>query len=127
MVRFLLSVLVGLVLGAGLGLYLGWVQFPVRYVDSPARDLGQQYKDDYTVMIAGGYLADRDLVGATQRLRALGIEDVANYVQGVTERYISTSKDVNDIRPLVALAEGLGRLSAMMEPYRLVTVPGQGS
>lgn len=127
MVRFLLSLFAGLVLGAGLGLYLGWVQFPVEYVDSPARDLSPQYRDEYAVMVAGGYVVDRDLVGATQRLQAMGIADVPVYVQSVTERYILSSRTVDDIRPLVALADGLGRMTALMEPYQLVSVPGQGS
>jgi hypothetical protein len=127
MVRFLASLFAGLVLGLGLGLYLGWVQFPVEYIDSPATSLGPRYRDEYTVMIAGGYMADRDLTGAMQRLRVLGIENGPVHVQEVTERYITNSRDVDDIRPLVALSEGLGRLTPIMEPYREVSVPGQSS
>lgn len=127
MVRLLVSLFAGLVLGLGLGLYLGWVQFPVEYIDSPASSLGQRYRDEYTVMIASGYMADRDLTGAMQRLRVLGIDNVPVYVQTVTERFITNSHDVDDVRPLVALAEGLGRLTPMMQPYREVSVPGQSS
>ena len=127
MVRFLLSLFGGLELGLGLGLYLGWVQFPVEYIDSPATSLGPRYRDEYTVMIAGGYMADRDLTGAIQRLRVLGVDNVPVYVQEVTERFITNSRDVDDIRPLVVLADGLGRLTPMMEPYREIRVPGQSS
>jgi len=127
MVRFLVSLFAGLVLGLGLGLYLGWVQFPVEYIDSPANSLGPRYRDEYTVMIAGGFMVDRDLTGAIQRLRVLGIEDGPAHVQEVAERYITNSREVGDIRPLVALAEGLGRLTPIMEPYRAVRVPGQSS
>ncbi len=127
MVRFLASLFAGLVLGLGLGLYLGWVQFPVEYIDSPATSLGPRYSDEYTVMIAGGFMADRDLTGAIQRLRVLGIDNVPVYVQEVAERYITNSRDVDDIRPLVALADGLGRLTPIMEPYREVHVTGQSS
>ena len=100
--------------------------FPVQYVDSPASALSQSYKDEYAVMIANGYLADGDLQGAIQRIRVLGIDNVPIYVQGTAERYISNSGDVNDIRPLVALAKALGRLTPPMEPYQQVSVPGQG-
>lgn len=127
MIRFLLSLFAGLVVGLGLGLYLGWVQFPVEYVDSPANSLGARYKDEYAVMVAGGYMADRDLTGAMQRLRILGIDNVPAFVQEVTERYITNSRDVDDIRPLVGLADALGRLTPIMEPYRQVRVPGQAS
>lgn len=124
--RFLLSLFIGLLVGVGVGLYLGWVQFPVQYVDSQLNGLGQAYKDDYVVMIANGYAADGDVNGALQRIGALGIGNVPLYVQEVTERYISNSRDVNDIRPLVLLAEGMGRLTPLMEPYRAVSVPERG-
>lgn len=126
MKRFFLSLLIALIIGVLLGLYLGWVQFPVEYIDSPASVLDQPYQDEYTVMIAAGYSADQDLTGALTRLRVLGVENVPTYVQEVTERYISNSQSVDEIRVLVTLAEGLGRLTPIMEPYRRVTVPGQG-
>lgn len=127
MSRFLISLVAGLIVGIGLGLFLGWVQFPVEYVDSPASGLSQRYKDNYTVMIAGGYVVDRDLSGAIDRLRILGVDNAPQHVQDVTERFITNSRDVDDIRPLVVLAEGLGRLTPIMEPYRQVSVPGQSS
>jgi hypothetical protein len=126
MVRFLLSLLVALLVGLGIGLYLGWVQFPQQTVDSSASVLAQRYKDEYVLMVAGGYLEDGDLGGALERLRLLGADNAPAFVQEVTERYITNSRDVDDIRYLVALAEGLGRLTPIMEPYRIVTVPGQG-
>lgn len=118
MIRFFASVLLGLLIGIIVGLYLGWVQFPVEYIDSPARDLAQRYKDEYTVMVASGYLLDGDALGAIERLSVLGIDNAATFVQEVTERYITNSRDVGDIRRLVTLAEGLGRLMPIMEPYR---------
>jgi len=125
--RFLVSFLIALLIGAGIGLYLGWVQFPVEFVDSPASALAQSEKDDYTLMIAAAYADDGDLNGAVERLRVLGVDNVPAYVQEVTERYITNSRGVDDIRLLVALAEGMGRLTPVMEPYRQLNVPGQGS
>jgi MFS superfamily sulfate permease-like transporter len=124
MTRFLVSFFVALLVGVGIGLYLGWVQFPVQFIDSAASSLAQTHKDDYTLMIAAGYAADEDLDGAIERLRVLGIQDVPSYVQATTERLISNSRGVEEIRLLVNLAEGMGRLTPMMEPYRQVTLPG---
>jgi hypothetical protein len=121
MLRFLVSLVIGLAIGAGIGLYLGWVQFPVQFVNSPASSLAERYKDDYIVMIAAGYLQDHDLGGAVERMRILGVPNVPAFVQDVTERYITTSRDATDISYLVALADGLGRLTPIMEPYRQVT------
>jgi hypothetical protein len=122
-VRFLLSVLIGLVIGLAVGLYLGWVQFPVEYIDSPMSDLSDAYKDEYTVMIAAGYAADGDLVGAVERLRRLGVQNIPAFVQEITERYITHSRNINDIRFLVVLAAGLDRLTPIMEPYRQIGLP----
>ena len=126
MMRFMLALLIGLAVGVGIGLYAGWVQFPVEYVNSPMTDLSQRFKDEYTVMIATGYMADGDLMGAVERLRRIGVSNIPAYVQDSAERYITTSRDINDIRALVTLAEGLDRLTPIMEPYRLVNAPGAG-
>jgi hypothetical protein len=126
MIRFLLSFLIALVVGLGIGSYLGWVQFPVRYTDSSADRLAQRYKDEYTVMIANAYQSDSDLNSAFERMRLIGVENLPAYVQDTTERFITNSSDVNDIRALVAFSEGLGRLTPIMQPYRAVAVPGDG-
>lgn len=123
MFRFLISLMVALVIGGLIGLYLGWIQFPVQFVNSPAASLTERYKDEYTVMIAAGYLKDGDLSGALDRLRVLGVQNIPAHVQFVTERYISNSRDANDIAFLVALAEAVGRLTPIMEPYRQLQPP----
>lgn len=124
MVRVILSLLAGLAFGLIAGLYLGWVQFPVEFVNSPASSLAERYKDDYIVMVAAGYLKDGDLGGAVERLRPLGVANIPAYVQEVTERYISNSRDAGDISILVGLSEGLGRLTPIMEPYRQIQSSG---
>jgi hypothetical protein len=118
MTRIVLSLLIGLALGLGAGLYIGWVQAPVEYINSPLSALDQAHTDDFTVMIAYGYAADGDLQGAVDRLRALNVPSVPTYVQTVTERFISQGRNVEDIRRLVTLAEGVGRLTPLMEAYR---------
>lgn len=118
MSRFLFSLLVALIIGALIGLYLGWVQFPAQTIDSPASALAQRYKDEYTVMVAKGYRADGDLGGALERLRVLEVENIPAYVQETAERFISNSRDLEEIRALVLLAEGVGRLTPVMQPYR---------
>lgn len=123
MLRVVLSLLAGLVVGALVGLYLGWVQFPVEFVNSPASDLSQRYQDEYTVMIAAGYAVDGDLNGAFARLQMLDVDNIPLHVQETTERYITGSRLVEDIRVLVTLAEGMDRLTAIMEPYRQVSLP----
>lgn len=124
MKRFLISLLVGGVLGLGTGVFLGWGPFPVEYTNGPVTELRQVYKDDYTVMVAEGYVLDGDRAGAFERLRMLQVESIPQHVQDVTERYISSSADIEDIRALVALSDAMGRLTPIMEPYQQVSVPG---
>mgnify|MGYP000252025074 CR=1 FL=1 len=124
MSRFLLSLAAALIVGVLIGLYIGWVQFPTQTIDSPASALAQRYKDDYTIMVADGYRADGDLSGALERLRILNVENIPAFVQETAERFITNSRDLEDIRALVILAEGVGRLTPIMQPYRPL---GQGS
>lgn len=124
MTRLFFSTVIGVVLGAVIGLFIGWEVAPVEYVNSPMHDLAQRYKDEYTVMVASGFLFDGSATAAIERLRVLDVENVPAYVQEVTERYITNSRDLRDIRLLVALSEGLGRLTPIMEPYRDLQLGG---
>jgi hypothetical protein len=118
MLRLFVSVTIGFLLGIGLGLFVGWVLAPTEYVDSPMQSLSQRHKDDYTVMIAAGYAADKDVNAVLERLRKLNVDNIPQYVQDITERYITNSRDLVDIRLLVNLSEGLGRLTPIMENFR---------
>ncbi|MFZ4814634.1 MAG: hypothetical protein ACOYL5_08870 [Phototrophicaceae bacterium] len=121
--RVLGSFIGGLLAGVAAGVLVGWVLFPRPYTNSPASALDPTYRDEYTVMVATAYLGDSDDLAAVERLRVLGVANIPEYVQDVTERYISTSQRVNDIQALVALSASLGRLTPLMEPYRLVATP----
>lgn len=116
--RLLLSLLGGILIGLLSGLFIGWVVAPTEYINSPMTALAQRWRDEYTVMIAAGYAVDRDLNGALERLRRLGVPNVPQYVQEITERYITNSRNVADIRLLVRLAEGFGRLTPLMQDFR---------
>ncbi len=116
--RMLRSLLLGLVLGGALGLYLGWFQFPRETYRGDLSELAQSFRDDYVVMVAAGYAADGDLQGALERLSRLRVDDIPRYAQRLTDRVIASSaRDIRDIRLLVALARGMGRLTPAMEPF----------
>ncbi len=116
MVRVFLSTVIGVVAGIALGIGLGW-GFPAEYNESSLSELSQGHRDNYTVMIAAGYLNDGDITGALERLQRLGVENVPVYVQDTTERYITTSRELQDIQRLVALSEGFGRLTPLMDTF----------
>lgn len=128
--RAVLSIIIGLGVGAAVGLYIGWVAAPVQYVQSPMGELSQRYKDEYTVMIAAAYQLDGDLNEAIRRLQPLGTGNIPLYVRDVTERYISesgTGKEA-DIRTLVVLSRALGYYTPPMQSFVLPTLaPTPGS
>lgn len=117
MVRVFVSTVIGVIAGIAIGLVVGWWFAPAEYSQSRLSELNQSSKDDYVVMIASGYVTDRDVNGALARLSLLGVDNVPAYVQDVTERYITNSRDIDDIRLLVALSEGFGRLTGPMEAF----------
>ncbi len=116
------SLLIGVLIGLAVGVYLGWEQFPVEYTNSSLEALAPAYQEEYTVMVADGYLYDRDEVAAVNRLQPLNKSNVFDFVQDLTERYISQS-NVPNIPSLVALSEAFGRLTPIMEIYRQTPVP----
>ena len=118
MIRWFVSLILGLGVGFAAGVGVGWFVAPVEYVDSPISALAPEYKEAYTLMVASGFLVDNDLDGAIERLRLLRVDNVMDYVQQYTERCITQSCNLNTIRTLVALSEALGRLTPPMENFR---------
>jgi hypothetical protein len=123
--RYLGSLLVGFLIGLTVAVLIGWVFYPVEYTNSSLAALDPDYKDEYTVMIAEGYLYDRDVNGALKRLQPLDEKNIFNYIQDLTERFISQS-NIPAITPMVALAEAIDRMTPAMEIYRSTPVPTPG-
>jgi hypothetical protein len=114
---------VGSAIGLGIGLFLGWVQFPVITVDSQLRTLSSADRDRYAVMVAEAYALDGDPQAAIDRLRPLGAANIPAYVRDLTERYISDTGTGNqrDIRYLVQLSRALGYFTPPMQAFAVET------
>ena len=120
--------LMGLLLGASLGLYLGWVAWPTEFTDADLTLLDESYKRDYTIMIAAAYSNDGDLAAAQQQLRQLRTGAEANPYEPVLTYAVDlilTNGDEQDIRYLVRLADALGLSSPAIVPY--LPPPAEGS
>ncbi len=115
-------------IGIAIGVYIGWVQAPVEYRNSQMCQLSEHHQENYTLMVARGYRLDRDLNKAVQRLRPLRVEgqpvcddgrtyqidNIPDWVQVVTERYISIGANQDDICDMVNLADALNRSTELM-------------
>jgi hypothetical protein len=107
----------GFVLGAALGLYLGWIVWPIEFTNADPTLLSDQTKYDYALMVATTYQQDGDLAAARWRLATLGSEDVNAWYLGVTIDAILLGKDEADVRRMVAMANDMGLQSAALQPY----------
>jgi hypothetical protein len=114
--RPLLIIVVGLALGIGLGLYLGWVAWPTEFTDANPAILQETYRQDYVRLIAAAYTADNNLPTAQRRVANLGA-DGRDVVLAVTLDTILQGGDDVEIRQLVRLAADLGLSSPAMTPY----------
>ncbi|HSJ55968.1 MAG TPA: PT domain-containing protein [Anaerolineae bacterium] len=106
----ILAAIVVLGLGAGIaiGLVLGWVVVPVRYVDTSIADLAPNHKDDYIVLVASGYVLDGNMARAQSRLDELEVPNVGQSLSSMVDRWIAEGRDEAEIRALVTLARDMG-------------------
>jgi hypothetical protein len=116
MQRNVITLILGLVVGALVGIGVGWL-VPIQDVGASIDKLSSESKAEYTVMIGAAYAVDGDWDTAQARLGELGEQDPAGYVVALTERYIAQGRDPNDIRNLVRLAARFGYLTPPMQPY----------
>lgn len=108
----------GLVVGLGLALYLGWVAWPTEFTEADPSILREEFRRDYTLMIASAYALDGDLPAARRRLYSLGQEAPDRWLLTMTVDAILSGRDEETvILPLVTLAQDLGLNSPAMAPY----------
>ncbi len=118
MTRFrpLIFVLIGLAVGAGLGLYIGWVAWPTEFSDATPMLLDDTYRQDYVLMVATAYAEDDNLPLAQQRINSLG-PDGEQLLLNMAVEMILQAEDETEIRQVVRLAAALDLYSPAMEPY----------
>jgi hypothetical protein len=125
MIRWLRNIaliLLGLAVGAGVGLLLGWVVWPTEYTDATPIILQDAYRQDYLRMIAAAYGADDDLATAETRLNSLGPNGRDDLFALMLDTILRDG-DEAEIRQQVQLAAALGYTSPAMAPYLAEPVP----
>ena len=114
--RALLTLLIGLGVGALGGVLFGWAQ-PIHDLTVGVSKLHPEYKADYTVMVGAAYALDGDWDTAQARLGKLAEPDPAAYIVVLAEQYIAEGRSPDDIRNLVRLAARFGYTTSPMQPY----------
>jgi hypothetical protein len=116
-------VVLGLIAGLGIGLLIGWVLVPVKYVDTSLADLHTDYKEEYTLLVASAYAYDHDLDKAQSRLEQLGVPNLQAWISPLIDETIDQGHDEAEIQALVALAEALGVNNPQMAAYLASPTP----
>ncbi len=109
----LLWFIIGIALGIGLALLIGWQLLPVQRADSSPAMLRRDYQEEYLRLIAAAYQVDNDLALAQQRLAELPPDSLVN----LTERWIALGKSDAILLPLGRLARDLGVSTPAIQAY----------
>jgi hypothetical protein len=109
--------LAGLAVGIGIGLYLGWVAWPVEYYDTDLASFHPRYQFEYAVMVGASYELDGNWQRAEARLDQLEQEDIGRWLRDLIHRSIAEGRDPVKIGHLISLAEPLGVKTEIMEPF----------
>ena len=115
--RWLTWGLAGVVLGAALGLLIGWWLWPLRYADASPAYLRTDYRDEYIVMTAEAYQIDGDLEAARTRLRLIDAQDQTKPLIELAQRLIDADGDAADVARLTSLASALDPPSPTVTAY----------
>jgi hypothetical protein len=108
---------VGLVAGAGLGVWYGWEVNPVAYTNTDLAHLHPSYRDEYILMVSKAYALDGDLDAARARIEWLTLPDPASTAADLAEQAIAESAPAAQIRALAHLAQALGADRPALAPY----------
>jgi len=114
-------VVVGLCIGLGLGLYIGWMAWPLQITSVDISDLKGSAQTDYIVLTAKTFACDQNLDTARERLKQLNDPNAAERVANLAIIYASQNKPESAQLAALAVAmgstkEGIALLAPTSEP-----------
>jgi hypothetical protein len=117
------SVVLGLVVGAGLGLLLSRSFNPLRHSNRAFSSLETESKEQYIVLVGAAYALDHDLERAQAQLERLESPNIQQWIANLIDRYLAEERDAADVRALMELAQGLGVQSPPVVAYLAALTP----
>lgn len=99
----IITILIALVLGIGLGLAYGWVIDPVEYTDVTPELLREDYRVDFVLMTAEAYQNDFNPEAAVRRLALLGSEPPASIAAAALDYATLNNFSTDEINALQSL------------------------
>jgi hypothetical protein len=112
----LVMIILGLAVGAGIGLTVGWIA-PINSPQTAPSVLSAEWQSDWVLMTAQAYSLDGDLNLARQRLALLGAGDAGAQVAQRGEDALAEGLPPAYIGTLARLAAALGARTPTLAPY----------
>ncbi|MDF1512200.1 MAG: hypothetical protein P1S60_00165 [Anaerolineae bacterium] len=109
--------IVGLVLGLAAGLVFTWVIAPVEYINTFPSFLAASYRQDWIRMTALAYGLEGNLDRTHLRLQGLPEEDIHFVLLQTLEQAVTSSSDLESLRPIAELAAMYGVDSPIVKVY----------
>lgn len=116
MIKRVIAFFLGIALGVGLAMLIGWTLFPMDRREITPASMRADYQAEYVRLIAITYQADGDLAQAQARLRALDPDHTVPLVE-LAERWIAEGRGAELVMPLVDLAAALDATTPVMASY----------
>jgi len=118
MIRRLLVAFIGLALGVGIGLFVGWFAWPASFTGAPPSVLAPGWKNEAIWMAAQAYAYDGDLEAASGRLAPVfGSVDLGPIARERAEKAIDEGLPPDEIARLARLAAAYGARSPRADPF----------
>lgn len=119
--RLMPVVVIGLCIGIGIGLYIGWIMWPVQITNVDISDLKSSAQEDYIVLTAKAFAYDHNGQSARDRLKQLNDRNVAERVANLAIVYASQKRPESAQLAALAIAmgstkEGIGLIASTPEP-----------
>jgi hypothetical protein len=117
----IILVMIGLVGGLVIGLWAGWIAWPVQVTNVDVSDLKPSSQDEYVVLIASDYAFDQNLDRAKQRLALLKDTQVNSRIVALAKQYATQSKPF--AAQVAALAVALGSTDDVVALIAMTATP----
>jgi hypothetical protein len=120
--RLLIAVIViGLIGGLAIGLWIGWIAWPVQVTNVDVADLNSPSQEEYIVLTASDYAFDQNLDRAKQRLAQLHDPRINDRLAALAKEYAQAGKTYAPY--VAALAVALGSTDSQVALIATTATP----
>lgn len=114
MIRTLIPLLLGVIIGLPPGLYYAWEVEPVEYVQTAPQSLRSDYRRIYLSLIAQAHAATGDTERAAERLAVFQSDDIGQELTSLAQREAAQGGPAARAQALARLAEEIAQIKGQI-------------